>query len=38
VILKDGSVVEISNALPTDTLKALSRPVKKRLIFIPMKF
>jgi HD superfamily phosphohydrolase len=38
VILKDGNVVEISNALPTDTLKALSRPVKKRLIFIPMKF
>ncbi len=38
VILKDGSVVEISNALPTDTLKALSRPVKKRLIFIPLKF
>jgi HD superfamily phosphohydrolase len=38
VILKDGSIVEISNALPTDTLKALSRPVKKRLIFIPMKF
>jgi HD superfamily phosphohydrolase len=37
VILKDGSVVEISNALPTDTLKALSRPVKKRLIFIPQK-
>jgi HD superfamily phosphohydrolase len=37
VILKDGSVVEISNALPTDTLKGLSRPVKKRLIFIPQK-
>jgi len=37
VILKGGSVVEISNALPTDTLKALSRPVKKRLIFIPQK-
>jgi len=37
VILKDGNVVEISNALPTDTLKALSRPVKKRLIFIPQK-
>ncbi|MEO0202575.1 MAG: HD domain-containing protein [candidate division WOR-3 bacterium] len=37
VILKNGKVVEISQALPTDTLKALSRPIKKRLFFTPFR-
>jgi len=35
VITKDKKILEISQALPTDTLKALSRPIKKKLIFIP---
>jgi hypothetical protein len=37
VILKNGKIVEISQALPTDTLKALSRPIKKKLIFTPFR-
>ncbi len=35
VVLKNNEIIEISQALPTDTLKALSRPIKKRLLFAP---
>jgi len=35
VILKNRNIVEISQSLPTDTLKALSRPIKKKLLFVP---
>ncbi len=35
ILRKDGSWVEITKVLPTDTLKALSREVRKRYIFVP---
>ncbi len=35
ILMKDGSWKEISQVLPTDVLKALSRPVEKRFIFAP---
>ncbi|MCS7245359.1 MAG: HD domain-containing protein [candidate division WOR-3 bacterium] len=38
VLSKNNELLEISQALPTDTLRALSRPIKKKLIFSPLKF
>ncbi len=35
ILLKDGSWREITQVLPTDLLRALSRPVEKRFIFAP---
>ncbi len=35
ILLKDGTWREITQVLPTDLLKALSRPVEKRFIFAP---
>ncbi len=38
ILLRDGTWREITQVLPTDLLKSLSRPVEKRYIFAPIDF